>query len=140
MESLHAAMPTSEATRQRPSKPVRPVGPDDSGVSDAPTRLREAKAGTGAIPEGPAIAGSRPRSLDPDTRIYGGSIRTSRITPWLVSLGLAGVLLFALAQLFRPLFDRTSTAQREDGGGVANLLEPSGTGEQPIESNGADDS
>ncbi len=137
---LDAAMPTSEATRQRPSKPVRPVGPDDSGVSDAPTRLREAEAGMpGSLPDGPAIAGSRPRSIDPDTRIYGGSIRTSRITPWLVSLGLAGVLLFALAQLFRPLFDRPRTAQRDDGGGVAAIVDPAAPGEMPVESSESGD-
>ena len=141
LEPLDAAMPTSEATRQRPSKPVRPVGPDDSGVSDAPTRLREAEVGVPVgLPGGPAIAGSRPRSMDPDTRIYGGSIRTSRITPWLVSLGLAGLLLFALVQLFQPLFDKTETAQRDDGGEVATLVDPAGADEEPIESSESSDS
>ena len=88
------------------SKPIEPVGPDDSGVSDAPTRLREAEVVAQAGPAGAAIAGSRSRSMDQDTRIYGGSIRPSRIMPWLVSLGLAAGLLFVLAQLFQPLFDR----------------------------------
>ncbi len=87
--------------------PVTPVGPADSGVSDAPTRLRESGVieATLAKPSGPAIAGAKPRDVN-DTAIYGGSIRTSRITPWLVTLATAGVLLFALSKLFAPVLNR----------------------------------
>ncbi len=106
LQPLVSELPTSDATAVRASKPIQPVGPDDSGVSDAPTRLREAEGGLPASEGRTVVSGSRSRSVDQDTRIYGGSIRPSRIAPWLVSLGLAAVLLFVLAQLFQPLFNR----------------------------------
>lgn len=84
------------------SDPVEPVGVSDSGVSDAPTRLRESGA-VDDFPGGPALAGSRPRTSEDG--LYGGSIRPSRITPWLVFLALAGVLLFALTRIFQPLLN-----------------------------------
>jgi len=87
---------------------VVPVGPADSGVSDAPTRLRQAGTiGPGEAP--PVVAGSDSPRLLRRSDMYGGSIRPSRITPWLVSLALAAVLLFALAQSFSPLL-RSRTA------------------------------
>ena len=95
-----------------PSEPVTPVGPADSGVSDAPTRLREAGAVSGAG-DGPAIAGMRSAESIQRSDLYGDSIRPSRITPWLVSLALAAVLLFALSQIFAPLM-RKRTAQTGD--------------------------
>ena len=84
-----------------PPEPVTPVGPGDSGVSDAPTRIRQSDA---------AIAGSssgeRPGSALEAAQLYGGSIRTSRIAPWLVSLALVAILLFALVRIFQPLLDQ----------------------------------
>ncbi|TWU47988.1 hypothetical protein [Rubripirellula reticaptiva] len=100
--------PTMDSPLTHSGGPVTPVGPSDTGVSDAPTRIREsgviadAAAGKGKTP---AIAGSKKRDRT-DTAIYGGSIRTSRIAPWLVSLALAGVLLFAMTRLFAPLLNR----------------------------------
>ena len=41
-----------------------------------------------------------------------GQIRASRITPWLVTLGLAAVLLYALAQIFQPLLDSDDVADK----------------------------
>ncbi|MGB7327477.1 MAG: hypothetical protein WBD31_21555 [Rubripirellula sp.] len=100
--------PTMDSPLTHSGEPVTPVGPSDTGVSDAPTRIREsgviADAAAGKGKE-PAIAGSKKRDRT-DTAIYGGSIRTSRIAPWLVSLALAGVLLFAMTRLFAPLLDR----------------------------------
>ncbi len=97
-------------------QPMRPVGPSDSGVSDAPTRLRQAGLGddrdSGRDANGKAIAASglrKPGLSD----LYGGTVRTSRITPWLVSLGLAAVLLFALSRLFEPLLN-SRTAMLDD--------------------------
>lgn len=86
---------------------VRPVDISDSGVFDAPTRLRE----SGVIPAGDtgfgSSAGPASRALSKEDRIYGGSIRPSRITPWLVSLGIVAALLFAMVQIFRPLLTAT---------------------------------
>ena len=97
-------------------QPMRPVGPSDSGVSDAPTRLRQAGLGddrdSGRDENGKAIAASglrKPGLSD----LYGGTIRPSRITPWLVSLALAAVLLFALSRLFEPLLN-PRTAMLDD--------------------------
>ena len=103
---LGDVVPTSDQSSLS-SAPVTPVGLGDSGVADAPTRLREAEVTHEAT--GPAIAGSRAQSLE-DARAYGGSIRTSRITPWLVSLALVGVLLFALARIFQPLLEKKTVA------------------------------
>ncbi len=107
--------PSDAGVLQPPrGQPVKPVGPSDSGVSDAPKRLRQeeeaARAGTAG---GTAIAGSKPRPRGMSD-LYAGSIRTSRITPWLVSLALAGVLLFALAQIFAPLLNRQVAMQEDD--------------------------
>lgn len=96
------------------SKPVQPVGPDDSGVFDAKTRLRQSEASMAAAEMGAGPAGTRSRTVNKDT-LYGGSIRPSRITPWLVSLALVAVLFFALAQLFRPLLNRQVTVAQSDG-------------------------
>lgn len=86
---------------------VPPLGSDDSGVSDAPTRIRDAAALGESADTGVPISGSRGRHVASD--FYGGSIRPSRITPWLVSLALAAALLFALVQIFEPLLeDRTA--------------------------------
>lgn len=107
--ALADEVPTAEASLLHGSSSVEPVGVADSGVSDAPTRLRqiegadESRSSPATIGSAdPAIAGSKPRSIT-DTEIYGGSIRPSRITPWLVSLAVIGLFLFALSQIFAPL-------------------------------------
>ena len=102
-----------------PQEPVRPVGVGDSGVMDAPARLRQRELDDDrAASAGPAIAGSRPRNRDAD--VYGRQIRPSRVTPWLVTLGLAAILLYALTQIFQPLLDPQKTA----GSNVADLPAP----------------
>ncbi len=102
----------AESSPSRDGEPVKPVGPADSGVSDAPTRLREAGLGDAGVTPGggPAIAGSKPRAVAESSMIRGASIRTSRIAPWLVSFALAAVLLFALVQIFSPLFNSHSVS------------------------------
>ncbi len=101
LQSLTDDLPTIDLTS--PSQPVRPVGVADSGVSDAPTRLREAGAIRG---DGKDLTTAKARSKARSARdIYGGSIRPSRIAPWLVSLALAAVLLFVLARIFQPLLN-----------------------------------
>ncbi len=112
LASIQDSIPTApgedDASR---SSDVQPVGIADSGVSDAPTRLREAGVVDDSQPaEGSAaIAGARPRGIE-DAAMYGRSIRTSRITPWLVSLALTAVLLFALTRIFAPLLNKQTTA------------------------------
>ena len=107
------APPTPAGKTVHPTEPVTPVGPADSGVSDAPTRLRE----SGAVDDGeapPVIAGARPAESVNRSDMYGGTVRPSRITPWLVSLALAGVLLFALAQIFAPLLNPRVAKSTDD--------------------------
>ena len=76
------------------SRVIEPVGRDDSGVSNAAFRipsdeqLRSAAAPIRSLPD------------------EGFSFRPSRVVPWLVSLGLCAVLLYALAQVFAPLLSR----------------------------------
>ncbi|MCC9655817.1 hypothetical protein [Rhodopirellula halodulae] len=94
-------------------EPITPVGPSDSGVADAPTRLRN--------PVGHEVTSSRSEAelVARTTRAmmreegYGGMVRPSRITPWLVSLGLVAVLLYALGQIFAPLIDRRVAERNE---------------------------
>lgn len=109
-------IPTTAPTAAPSGEPVQPVGVNDSGVSDAPTRLRQAEAAAVAQGSGDgkvALAGSKPRSVD-DSSIYGGSIRPSRITPWLVSLALVGALGFAMVRIFEPLWSSNEVAQQSD--------------------------
>ena len=92
--------------------PIMPVGPDDSGVSDAPTRLKESVTmfPTSAAP---AMAGSRRLSAS-DLSDY--TVRPSRVVPWLVSLALLAAFLFVAAKAFAPLFER-------DAGDVARMAD-----------------
>lgn len=124
---LGAEPPTSQSSLVQESGAVRPVGPDDSGVSDAPTRLRDVEASLPQEAGGTAMAGARPRNLDQDTRLYGGAIRPSRITPWLVSLGLAAVLLFVLGQLFRPLYQPKLAEKESESVSDVEPLSPEST-------------
>lgn len=86
-------------------KTIEPVGPDDSGVSDAPTRLREFPGAKSAARSAPAMAGSRPLDVAEASEIFG---RSSRVMPWLVSLALAAAFLFVVVQAFKPLLQDPS--------------------------------
>ncbi len=137
-------VPTSDETLV-PDKPIEPVGVADSGVSDAPTRLREMEIdnaadapATKASKSQAAIAGSKLRSMR-DSELYGGMIRPSRITPWLVTLAVAGVLLFALSRIFAPLLgpdrqiaDATPLAETNvPGESSAAMIDVSPTDQEP---------
>ncbi|MFK8111826.1 MAG: hypothetical protein AB8B91_06475 [Rubripirellula sp.] len=117
-------MPTADQSSLDSQPPVVPVGVSDSGVSDAPTRLRESGTVDDVKSGGEAIAGARARSVD-ESSLYGGTFRPSRITPWLVSLALAGVLLFALTRIFKPLLNGGGVAAVEQNGAVTELEVPS---------------
>ncbi|MEL6105944.1 MAG: hypothetical protein AAFU85_07905 [Planctomycetota bacterium] len=97
--------------------PVPPVGVDDSGVFDAPTKLRQQTFATpdagATLGETETLAGDRPLSALEKSDFYEGDVRPSRITPWIVSLALAGVLLFAIGKIFQPLL-RTRVAANQD--------------------------
>lgn len=87
------------------SNQIPPFESQDSGVSDAPARLRESELRLEKKKGQLGMAGVRPQRNDREASIYGGSIRPSRMASWLVSLGLVAVLLFVIGQLFQPLFD-----------------------------------
>ncbi len=107
-----------------PPEPVRPVGVGDSGVMAAPARLRQRElADDQAAKKGPAIAGSRPVNPQSDSSVYGGQVRGSRITPWLVTLGLTAALLYSLTQIFQPLMDSDKTADVENTAGQSSPFE-----------------
>lgn len=113
------------------SEPVTPVGVNDSGVSDAPTRLREAEAVAAAM--GHKLP---PRHLE--SSIYGGSIRPSRVAPWLVSLALVAALAFAVVQIFKPLIWPNQTVARQDDTTDVIGDEPSETTPLPATSSDED--
>ncbi|OYP34394.1 hypothetical protein [Rhodopirellula sp. MGV] len=97
---------------------VKPVGVDDSGVFKAGTKLREQSAQFAEIgnylDDGIPLAGARPLRELERSDFYEGDVRPSRITPWLVSLGLAAVLLFAISQVFAPLIGPQASKQDTD--------------------------
>lgn len=82
---------------------IAPVGPDDSGVSDAPTRLKGEVVAAAETQVKPVLAGSKRLSRS-DLSDYSG--RPSRVVPWLVSLGLIAAFLFVASQAFAPLLKR----------------------------------
>ena len=114
-------------------EPVRPAGVSDSGVMAAPARFRQRELEDDrAAKTEPAIAGSRPINRHTESSIYGGQVRPSRITPWLVTLGLAGVLLYALSQIFQPLLKSNGTADTANPNGQAVTGEEDDS-ETPVE-------
>ncbi len=118
-QDLSAEVPPSP-----PQEPVRPVGVGDSGVMAAPARLRQRELGDDqAANAEPAIAGFRPVNPQSESSVYGGQIRSSRITPWLVTLGLTAVLLYALTQIFQPLIDSNKTAGTENASEQSSSLD-----------------
>ncbi|MEM6776486.1 MAG: hypothetical protein AAF670_02445 [Planctomycetota bacterium] len=104
------------------STSISPVGPDDSGVADAATRLRQTPGVGASAVDSRAAAGATRRAMM-ESEAYDGAIRPSRITPWLVSLAMAAVFLFALARVFEPMIQRRvaerSTVETEDVGDVS---------------------
>ncbi|WP_144057496.1 hypothetical protein [Novipirellula maiorica] len=112
LDALHEA--ATQSNTAHPGGVVQPVGPGDSGVSDAPTRIRQSDALEVRRRDAMMTSG-RPRSALEAAQMYGGSIRTSRIAPWLVSLALAAVLLFALVRIFEPLVNRSTVADADSG-------------------------
>ncbi|MEM6978067.1 MAG: hypothetical protein AAF539_00285 [Planctomycetota bacterium] len=110
METLAATDAKGIAPAQQASTSIGPVGPNDSGVADAATRLRDATGDDATSRDSVALAGATRRAmLESDG--YRGGIRPSRITPWLVSLALVAVFLFALARVFQPMMRESSIDQ-----------------------------
>lgn len=136
LDPILDGLPTADLTGTDGAIPVLPVGVADSGVSDAPTRIRQADndaelQGQQAIA---GVPGSSSRPSELEATYYGRSIRPSRIAPWLVSLGLAAVLLFVLAQIFQPLLDP------QDGSGTKTVAQADGSESvEPAESTGEAD-
>lgn len=98
---------------------IRPVEAKDSGVARASARLRKTsdRDDMSGRSEAEIVAGTT-RAMMGRSDGYGGSIRPGRITSWLVALSLAGVLLYALGQVFSPLTEKDISgeglvAQRE---------------------------
>lgn len=87
---------------------VSPVGPDDSGVSDAPTRLKSAAAATVAAGGG-ELAERRLRRSDLDEY----RVRPTRMVPWLVSLALVAAFLYVGAKAFAPLTELSRQDQAD---------------------------
>ena len=104
-DALTRAMSASHAPPVNPTartRTVQPVGPDDSGVSNAPTRLREvANAQSAAERAKPMGPGSRRMNVAEASAVFG---RPSRVVPWLVALALAASFLFVISQAFKPLW------------------------------------
>lgn len=104
-----AADASSPAYATLSSASVIPVGPDDSGVSDAPTRLREAAlAKSNSGHRDVAMAGSRPINAAEASELFG---RPSRVVPWLVSLALIAAFLFVAVQAFAPLLRKRAAVE-----------------------------
>ncbi|NND97339.1 MAG: hypothetical protein HKN47_08435 [Pirellulaceae bacterium] len=120
--AMPAELPTPDPAPAAAARPIEPVGAADSGVSDAPTRLRESGTVDDVVEDEHSAAAGLSGINRAD--LYGGSIRTSRITPWLVSLALAGVLLFALARIFAPLLENPVAQNLPDPAPAAPYLDP----------------
>jgi len=91
---------------------IEPVGPDDSGVSDAPTRLRSAGTMYSKLDDvTPAFPGTRRIRVSEMSDFAG---RPSRVVPWLVSLALVASFLFVAVQAFAPLLRKRAAAIDDD--------------------------
>ncbi len=93
----------SPATR---SKEVIPVGLDDSGVSNAPTRLREVAHANAQARREIGVAGTRPINAAEASELFK---QRSHLTPWLIGLALAASFLFVAIQTFAPLLRKSSS-------------------------------
>lgn len=110
---------------------IRPVGPDDSGVSHAAVRMRSDADELEGQSEAEIVARTT-RAMQENAGTYGGSIRPSRITPWLVTLAMAGVVAYVLMQIFSPLAKRRvrevgAVAMQDIDNGATPILEPTVT-------------
>lgn len=105
---------------------VKPVGVDDSGVFQAATKLREqsqqfADAGT-ALDGSPVLAAEQSGKGVGRSDLLSGKTDSLRVTPWLISIALVGVLIFAIFKIFAPLMGPQVT-QIDEGENVAQLIE-----------------
>ncbi|MCC9601616.1 hypothetical protein LOC67_13745 [Stieleria sp. JC731] len=117
----------SDQTTQVPHE-VKPVDAGDSGVFQAATKLREQSeqfaVAANFMDDGSPLAGSRPLRELERSDFYEGDIRPSRITPWLVSLALVGVLLFAISKVFAPMMGPQASKTTDDQQ-MSAVIEPS---------------
>ncbi len=134
------------------STEIQPVGPEDSGVAQATTRLAiepDLNATIAAAskvirknhrPNGKseslAIAGSKSRAqLEAIGPLLSGG-RPSRVVPYLVTLGLAAAFLLVFTQAIKPLFKERRTTVAEQDSQTTNDDSPSNNdlanSEQPL--------
>ncbi|MCA9138746.1 MAG: hypothetical protein KDB00_18370 [Planctomycetales bacterium] len=105
---------------------VKPVGVDDSGVFQAVTKFRE-QSHQFADPA-TALDGSSVLDAEPSGRRVGrsdfvdGKSRASRVAPWLISLALVVVLIFAIFKIFAPLMG-PKVAEKVDFASDAELID-----------------
>ncbi|QEF99551.1 hypothetical protein Mal15_36160 [Stieleria maiorica] len=128
--------------RATPSQDVQPVGAGDSGVFQAATKLREqshqfAEAGM-ALDDAPPLAGDRPLRQLERSDFYDGEVRSSRITPWLVSLALVGILLFAISRIFAPLLGPQKVAQSSNDQANGDAIVADSASEAPSPSDASE--
>lgn len=112
--------PPVHAVAAELSADVPPVGPDDSGVRDAPSRMRDSVALDQGEPSG--YLSAKQRAALHKSEVYGGTVRPSRITPWLVTLALTAALLFVVTQIFAPLLNRETAQQTDSDSGSTDLV------------------
>ena len=125
--NLDAAVTTDPlSATSPPDRFVEPVGRMDSGVSDAPSRLREI-GGPGVGP--PPVTASRQDPFDNPS-----GFRLSRALPYLVSLAMIAIIGLGLTMAFRPLL-RPSIAGNSisenliAGNSIAGTTDAPGIGE-----------
>lgn len=114
---------------------IRPVGPDDSGVSQAAVRMRSDGDELDGRSEAEIVAMTT-RAMQENSGTYGGSIRPSRIAPWLVTLAMTAVVAYVLMQIFSPLTKRRVSevdvvAMQDIDKGGSPISEPSETSPSP---------
>jgi hypothetical protein len=102
-ETLPARGRSNHGATELTAPPIVPVGPDDSGVSDAPTRLKDAVA---KFPVGAGATAKTPSRRLSASDMADYTVRPSRVVPWLVSLALIAAFLFVGTQAFAPLLNR----------------------------------
>ena len=130
--------------REQAPQAVKPVGVDDSGVFQAATKLREqshqfADAGT-ALDGTDSLGGVPPKEVQP-ADLYTASSRAPKVTPWLISIALVAVLIFAIFQIFAPLLGpKVAQNAEDDQATVQQLDDEGGPSESAMEASKADDS
>ncbi len=113
---------------------VAPVGLDDSGPYQAAGRLEEdadalsleaAREGEANTARQAALAGSRPLNASEASELFGGRSPLSRAMPWLVTLGLAALLLLVVARVFAPLLESGPVALENESIEASEQAPPS---------------